>query len=104
MPEIAKIKKELEEKLIELNARAHEIDDDLSEPPDADWSDNAIESENDEVLEGVGAMTLAEIKQIETALSKIEAGTYGICQKCDEKIPVARLQALPYATTCIKCA
>ena len=84
--------------------RAEDIDADLSEPPAANWSENAVESENDEVLEGVGALTMAEIQQIKQALAKIENGTYGICVKCDEKIAIKRLEALPYATTCIKCA
>ncbi len=104
MSDIVKIKSELEEKLRELTERAKEIDDELSEPPDADWSENAVEGENDEVLEGVGALALAEIQKINLALSKIEAGTYETCSKCKGKIPVKRLEALPYATTCIKCA
>ncbi|MEQ8733594.1 MAG: TraR/DksA family transcriptional regulator [Rhodospirillaceae bacterium] len=104
MPEIQKIKAQLEAKLAELYERAEDIDADLSEPPDANWSENAVESENDEVLEGVGALTMAEIQQIKQALAKIENGTYGICVKCDEKIAIKRLEALPYATTCIKCA
>jgi DnaK suppressor protein len=61
MTEIIEIKAKLEKKLGELTARAEEIEYDLSEPPDSNWTENAVESENDEVLEGVGAMTLAEI-------------------------------------------
>jgi RNA polymerase-binding protein DksA len=104
MSDISKIKAELENKLRELTERAKEIDDDLSEAPDADWAENAIESENDEVLERVGGMALNEIEQIKTALRKIDDGTYGICDKCDEEIAPKRLEALPYATRCINCA
>ena len=104
MSDISKIKTELENKLRELTERAQEIDDDLSEAPDADWSENAIESENDEVLERVGGMALDEIQQIRSALQKIEAGTYGTCDRCGEEIAVKRLEALPYATRCINCA
>ena len=104
MIDTKKIKAELEEKLVELDERIHEIDEDLSEPPDADWSENAVESENDEVLEEVGELAVEEIKKIKLALERIESGTYGVCIKCDEKIDVKRLEALPYATTCIKCA
>lgn len=104
MEDMKHIKAKLEEKLVELKERAEEIDHDLSEPPDANWSENAIESEGDEVLEKVGAMAMHEIHQIESALTKIKAGTYGICERCDEKIAVARLEALPYATRCITCA
>ena len=42
--------------------------------------------------------------QIETSLERIEDGTYGDCQECGGKIPKARLNAIPYATSCVKCA
>ena len=103
MSEITEIKAILEEKLRVLTARARNIDDDLSEPPDNDWSENAVESENDEVLERVGGMALDEIRKIKQALAKIDSGTYGVCERCDKKIAPQRLKALPYATTCIKC-
>ncbi len=103
MSEITEIKAILEEKLRVLTARTRNIDDDLSEPPDNDWSENAVESENDEVLERVGGMALDEMRKIKQALAKIDSGTYGVCERCDKKIAPQRLKALPYATTCIKC-
>ena len=42
--------------------------------------------------------------RIEIALERIEEGTYGQCEVCGVRIPKARLNALPYATTCVKCA
>jgi DnaK suppressor protein len=33
----------------------------------------------------------------------MDAGTYGICDMCGDRIPVARLEALPYAELCVKC-
>src|SRR5580700_1105993 len=41
---------------------------------------------------------------IEMALERIEEGTYGQCDECGVKIPKLRLNALPYAPTCVKCA
>lgn len=41
--------------------------------------------------------------QVHDALARIEAGTYGICQRCDKEIPKARLDAMPYATYCKEC-
>jgi RNA polymerase-binding transcription factor DksA len=41
---------------------------------------------------------------IEFALERIEDGTYGECDECGLKIPKARLNALPYAPHCVKCA
>ena len=38
-----------------------------------------------------------------SALARIKQGIYGVCEHCQGKIPVARLNALPYSTTCIEC-
>jgi DnaK suppressor protein len=44
------------------------------------------------------------IEQIEDALERMEDGVYGVCEKCETKIPKARLNVIPYATLCVKCA
>ena len=41
---------------------------------------------------------------IEGALERIEEGVYGQCEECGVKIPKTRLNAIPYANLCIKCA
>ena len=45
-----------------------------------------------------------EIEQIQRALHRIDAGTYGICESCGAEIAPARLEAQPDATRCINCA
>ena len=40
---------------------------------------------------------------IDAALARIDAGTYGMCERCGEPIEHERLEALPYATKCIEC-
>lgn len=42
------------------------------------------------------------LRQIERALEKIEENTYGICDVTEEEIPLARLEAVPYATMTVK--
>ena len=42
------------------------------------------------------------IRQIDRALEKIEEGTYGICDITKEKIPIKRLEAIPYATMTVE--
>lgn len=44
------------------------------------------------------------LEQIESALERIEDGAYGQCEECGARIPKTRLNALPYATMCVKCA
>jgi DnaK suppressor protein len=41
--------------------------------------------------------------EVEAALKKIEAGTYGVCERCNQKINEERLAALTTATLCFKC-
>jgi DnaK suppressor protein len=42
--------------------------------------------------------------KVHEALARIEAGTYGVCERCGRPIPKARLDAIPYATHCKECA
>ncbi len=42
------------------------------------------------------------LQKIERALQKIDAGTYGICERCGKPIEKARIKALPYVDLCIK--
>ena len=44
------------------------------------------------------------LTQIEASLERIEEGTYGSCEECGAKIPKARLNAVPYASLCVRCA
>ena len=55
------------------------------------------------------SLSLAEseqgmLKHVEAALKRIEKGTYGTCEDCEAAIPKARLNALPFADKCVKCA
>jgi RNA polymerase-binding protein DksA len=40
---------------------------------------------------------------VERALERMDAGTYGVCERCGREIAAERLEALPYATLCIAC-
>lgn len=104
MSDYSAIKAALERQLEELVVRAEGIEDSLSSPGNSDWEENAVESEDDEVLAGVGDVTKHEIEEIRLALSRIESGHYGQCTACGEAISRERLKALPSATRCIRCA
>lgn len=43
------------------------------------------------------------LERVEKALARMEAGKYGMCERCGQKIDYARLEAIPYATLCIDC-
>ena len=102
-PDFSTIKAEVESRLLELTERANEIEEDLSAEADDDWEENAVESEDDEVLERIGQVTLDEIAQIKRALGRIESGTYGTCSSCGKPITPERLEAIPFSTRCLNC-
>jgi RNA polymerase-binding transcription factor DksA len=45
----------------------------------------------------------AELEDLDRALQKVEEGTYGICESCQQEIAAARLEALPGARFCVDC-
>ena|SRR5678809_1157745 len=97
------VRAQLEGRLASLLRRVGKIEGDLTQAHDRDSEERATELENDEVLEGLDAMTLEEIRQIRTALRNIEAGTYGMCSACGRPIDSERLAAVPSAITCVAC-
>jgi DnaK suppressor protein len=45
----------------------------------------------------------AEVREIDAALARLRAGTYGRCQECGAEIEEARLEILPFANRCVEC-
>lgn len=68
-----------------------------------DSADVAFEAGSDEMASHLAELDSRELSQIERALARLKQGTYGICESCSQKIPIGRLNALPYSTTCIEC-
>ena len=73
-----------------------------SESP-GDVIDAAYDSAQDEISSQLAEVESRELAHIENALDRMKAGKYGVCEYCNGKIPMARLNALPYATMCIEC-
>ncbi len=69
----------------------------------SDTADAAFDAATEAVTSSLAEMEARELEQIERALIRLQNGTYGKCENCGQKIPVARLNALPYCTYCIKC-
>jgi DnaK suppressor protein len=53
---------------------------------------------------GVAEQLSAKAKDVARALAKLDEGTYGECDNCGLRIPAERLEAVPWATLCVKCA
>lgn len=71
------------------------------DPANAEAGSMAFEYEKELSIERNAADLL---HKVERALARIDSKGYGVCEHCGEAIPVARLEVLPYATSCVTCA
>ena len=88
----------------ELNERLGNIKRDVTRKNSADWSEQAQERENDEVMDALGNEATIELRKVIRALDRMKDGEYGYCQECGTEIPEGRLRVMPYADLCVKCA
>jgi len=105
--EIEAVRKRLLSRRDELAQRAADARADLRrehEPLSADFSEQAVQRENDDVLRGLGDAARGELAGINRALARIAAGTYLSCSVCGADIDARRLEAVPYADRCARCA
>lgn len=103
----AEIRTRLTDKHAELSNRLKRIESDRKrdeQPLDPDFGEQAVQRENDEVLDRLQIATAADLAQVTHALSRFDAGTYGTCEICGVPIENERLRALPQATSCGNCA
>jgi DnaK suppressor protein len=75
----------------------------LRQQSSSDVVDAALDSAQDEISSQLAEVESRELASIENALERMRSGEYGLCESCETAIPLARLQALPYATLCIQC-
>ncbi|WP_252179266.1 TraR/DksA family transcriptional regulator [Endozoicomonas sp. 4G] len=104
MADYEKLKVWLLSRREELNIRLGNISKDVTRRASADWSEQAQERENDEVIDQLGNDARAELNLVNKALDRMNHDDYGFCTSCGDEIVEARLAAMPYADLCIKCA
>ena len=80
-----------------------QIDSFKGEREVGDVADAAIEGITSELDSCLADFESRELRLIEWALELMKEGRYGVCQQCGKKIPIARLNAVPFARFCVKC-
>ena len=73
----------------------------MSSSADNHLADTASETYERELDEGLEGDAREQLREVDDALARIEAGAYGTCSVCGREIPVERLEALPWTTLCI---
>ncbi len=91
-----------EQILKNINYNSKELDG-LKGTEASDEADHAIISTDVAIEEALSKKQMNELKEIEYALFKIDKGTYGICEMCEEPIGIERLKVKPQAKYCIVC-
>ena len=99
---LKKEKKQLTERLEQLTTDRHSLGGREGGPfgKREEGANEAFELEKGLALEEKVRYTLTEI---ERALEKYKAGTYGLCNSCGRPIEIARLEAWPQASFCLQC-
>lgn len=99
----AKLLEKRRQLLAQLQGGLHKAGRTLSEGPGGDLLDLAQDSEEVESSYQVAERESNAVGAIESAIERLDAGTYGICESCGVPIPPARLKALPSAALCVGC-
>lgn len=107
MYDLKEIQRELSARRRSLLGREESIEKDIRHTDgalDADFEEQAVQQENDQVLDALDSITRAEIAAIDGALARIQKGTFGVCLACGQSIEHARIRAVPTTDKCINCA
>lgn len=94
----------LRDELVERIERYRDHKEQRAGPLDKDMEEQAIELQNDEVVDALEREAEDELRQVMHALARIAAGKGELCEVCEEPITAERLAALPFATLCRHCA
>src|SRR2546423_147150 len=100
---LLRLHKSLTSRRDELRRRLGVELNDLGNLNPGDAADVAFGAGSEDVTSHLAELEARELRQIERAMAKIKTGTYGVCEGCSAKIPVERLNALPYSISCVKC-
>ncbi len=92
-----------EDTLKEINKAVKSGSDLPSGEPSGDIYDQASSERDRELGLLLGDREREKLHNIEEALMKMEEGEYGICEECEEEIPIGRLKVMPFARYCVKC-
>lgn len=85
-------------------ARVHAHAEHRTEAVSQDFAEQAVERQNDDVVDTLGVRLRGELAAIDAALARVAAGTYDVCADCGGAIGEARREALPLTAVCASCA
>jgi len=110
--DLAYWRRRLEEERARLEGELTEMEREVAESADPldptrggvgnHFADDATEMEQQETALSLRRNAERLLGQVTHALDRVDAGTYGFCERCGKPIPLERLEARPYATLCVE--
>jgi RNA polymerase-binding transcription factor DksA len=101
-PDTSVVRAQLEDERARLQARLRELG--AGEAFDEGFADSSQVTAERGELDAIAGTLTDSLREVEDALGKLDAGTYGACESCGQEIAPARLEAKPAARLCITCA
>lgn len=92
-----------EEILKEISKSIKSGADNAAGEPTGDIYDQASSERDRELGLLLSDRERQKLHQVDEALLRLEEGEYGICEECEEEIPLGRLKAMPFTRHCVKC-
>jgi DnaK suppressor protein len=103
--DVAQYRKALQDKKAELEASEAKslLFDESETDRQGDFADRSAAANEEEISIQLKQTDSKLLRAIDEALTRMEAGTYGVCVECQEEIAPARLKAVPWTKVCISC-
>ncbi|WP_315040862.1 TraR/DksA family transcriptional regulator [Faucicola mancuniensis] len=105
MTDVNKHKTELLALKNEYETRIEKITDHIHHPQDElnhHWDDQAVSANENDMRKNLLVEAEHNLGLVNSALARIDNDSYGICMDCGEEIEEGRLDAVPYATQCMR--
>ena len=104
MPQFNEMRGLLTARQSQLTEKLERIVKNVTKEANSDWSEQAQERENDEVMDALGNEVRRELKLVNVAIHRLNEGEYQYCADCGEDIAIERLKVVPFTQHCITCA
>jgi RNA polymerase-binding transcription factor len=94
---------QMREEVLAESQRAYAASQTLGQDGVPDIGDMSANSYNQEILMNLSETQRSRVRDIDAALERMDEGVYGLCARCEEEIPVRRLEVRPFSRYCVDC-
>ena len=94
---------QMREEVLAESQRAYAASQDLGKDGVPDIGDMSSNSYNQEVLMNLSEAQRSRVRDIDAALERMDQGVYGFCARCEEEIPLRRMEVRPFSRYCVDC-